>query len=203
MDRVIQQAVLQVLGPIFDAGFSERSHGFRPNRSCHTAMFQVLEELNEGYEWIVDLDIEKFFDTVHQDKLISAIRMKVNEREVLHLIRQFLKAGIMEKGMFYPSDKGTPQGGPLSPLLSNIYLDMMDKELEKRGLAFCRYADDCIILVKSEMAANRVMKSVTNWLERKLFLKVSASKTKVVRPSNASFLDLDFGKTKANGSVNR
>lgn len=197
MDRVIQQAVLQVLGPIFDAGFSERSHGFRPNRSCHTAMFQVLEELNEGYEWIVDLDIEKFFDTVHQDKLISAIRMKVNEREVLHLIRQFLKAGIMEKGMFYPSDKGTPQGGPLSPLLSNIYLDMMDKELEKRGLAFCRYADDCIILVKSEMAANRVMKSVTNWLERKLFLKVSASKTKVVRPSNAQFLGFGFWKDKS------
>lgn len=194
MDRVIQQAVLQVLGPIFDAGFSERSHGFRPNRSCHTAMFQVLGELNEGYEWIVDLDIEKFFDTVHQDKLISAIRTKVNEREVLHLIRQFLKAGIMEKGLFYPSDKGTPQGGPLSPLLSNIYLDMMDKELEKRGLAFCRYADDCIILVKSKMAANRVMKSVTNWLERKLFLKVSASKTKVVRPGNAQFLGFGFWK---------
>ena len=164
-DRVIQQAVAQVFETIYDPAFSEHSYGFRPDRSAHDAMEEVLMHLNEGYEWVIDLDIEKYFDTVNHDRLISCIREKVNEKEILHLIRRFLKAGIMEDGVIQKSEAGTPQGGPLSPILSNIYLDKMDKELENRGLCAVRYADDCDIFVKSEMAANRVMKSITGWLE--------------------------------------
>lgn len=164
-DRVIQQAVAQVFETIYDPAFSEHSYGFRPDRSAHDAMEEVLMHLNEGYEWVIDLDIEKYFDTVNHDRLISCIREKVNEKEILHLIRRFLKAGIMEDGVIQKSEAGTPQGGPLSPILSNIYLDKMDKELENRGLRAVRYADDCDIFVKSEMAANRVMKSITGWLE--------------------------------------
>ena len=178
-DRVIQQAVAQELVRIFDTSFSNYSHGFRPQRSCHTAMEQVLQNLNDGYEWVVDLDIEKYFDTVNHDKLISILREKVNDAKTLHLVRGFLKAGVMENGVICQNDEGVPQGGPLSPVLSNIYLDRLDKELESRGLRFVRYADDVNIFVKSEMAADRVMKSVTSWLERKLSLKVSATKTKV------------------------
>ena len=192
-DRVIQQAIAQVLVEIFDPTFSENSHGFRPQRSCHTAMEQVLQNLNDGYEWVVDLDIEKYFDTNH-DKLISILREKVNDAATLNLIRRFLKAGIMENGVVSSSKEGVPQGGPLSPILSNIYLDKLDKELETRGLRFVRYADDVNVFVKSEMAANRVMKSVVSWLERKLFLKASAEKTKVVRPSKSEFLGFGFWK---------
>lgn len=196
VDRVIQQAIAQVFETIYDPTFSGHSYGFRPNRSAHDAMEEVLDHLNEGYEWVIDLDIEKYFDTVNHDKLISCIREKVNEREVLHLIRRFLKAGVMENGMVEKSEIGTPQGGPLSPILSNIYLNKMDQELESRGLRFVRYADDCDIFVKSEMAANRVMKSMTSWLERKLILKVSATKTKVVRPTKSDFLGFTFWKRK-------
>ena len=178
VDRVIQQAMLQVLSEIYEPVFSEHSYGFRPNRSAHMAMEEVLSYLNEGYEWIVDLDIEKFFDTVNHDKLISILRERVNDSRTLHLIRAYLQAGILDKGLVRSSTIGTPQGGPISVILSNIYLDKFDKELESRNLRFARYADDCIIFVKSEMSANRVMKSVTSWLERKLFLKVSATKTK-------------------------
>ena len=170
---------VQELVKIFDPTFSDYSHGFRPQRSCHTAMEQVLQNLNDGYEWVVDLDIEKYFDTVNHDKLISILREKVNDAATLNLIRRFLKAGIMENGVVSSSKEGVPQGGPLSPILSNIYLDKLDKELETRGLRFVRYADDVNVFVKSEMAANRVMKSVVSWLERKLFLKASAEKTKV------------------------
>lgn len=152
VDTVIQQAVAQVFETIYDPAFSEHSYGFRPDRSAHDAMEEVLMHLNEGYEWVIDLDIEKYFDTVNHDRLISCIREKVNEKEVLHLIRRFLKAGIMEDGVIQKSEAGTPQGGPLSPILSNIYLDKMDKELENRGLRAVRYADDCGIFVKSEMA---------------------------------------------------
>ena len=136
-------------------------------------MKKALEYLNEGYEWIINLDIEKYFDTINHDKSISILREQVNESEVLHLIRSYLKAGVMENGLVSPTDFGAPQGGPLSPIISNIYLDKFDKELESRGLRFVRYADDCNIFVKSEKAADRVMKSVTSWLERKLYLKVN------------------------------
>lgn len=192
VDRVIQQAVAQKLVEMYEPVFSEYSCGFRPDRSCHTAMFKALEYLNEGLEWIVDLDIEKYFDTVNHDKLISILREQMNESTTLHLIRSFLKAGVMEDGLTSPTEEGVPQGGPLSPVLSNIYLDKFDKELESRGLHFVRYADDCNIFVKSEAAANRVMKSVTSWLERKLFLKVNATKTKVTRPSGGAFLGFGY-----------
>lgn len=194
VDRVIQQAVAQKLIPIYENIFSNNSYGFRPNRDCHLAIDKVLMYLNDGYEWIIDLDIEKYFDTVNHDKLISILRENVNDSHTLHLIRSFLRAGIMDNGLILSSTIGMPQGGPLSPILSNIYLDKFDKELEQRGLNFVRYADDCNIFVKSEMAANRVMKSVTSWLERKLFLKVSASKTKVVRPTKSKFLGFTFWK---------
>ena len=196
VDRVIQQAMAQILSRVFEPHFSEYSYGFRPNRSCHTAMEKVLEYLNDGYEWVIDFDIEKFFDTVNHDKLISTLRERVKDDKTLHLIREYLKAGVMENGIVSATTEGVPQGGPLSPVLSNIYLDKLDKELEARGLHFVRYADDFDIFVRSEMAADRVMKSVTSWVERKLFLKVSATKTKVVRPSNSSFLGFGFWKSK-------
>ena len=194
VDRVIQQAIAQKLVPIYENIFSENSYGFRPNRDCHLAIDRVLTHLNNGYEWIIDLDIEKYFDTVNHDKLISILRENVNDSHTLHLIRSFLRAGIMDNGLTLASTIGMPQGGPLSPILSNIYLDKFDKELEQRGLNFVRYADDSNIFVKSEMAADRVMKSVTSWLERKLFLKVSATKTKVVRPTKSKFLGFTFWK---------
>ena len=196
IDRVIQQAIAQKLSPIYEEIFSEYSYGFRPNRDCHGAIMQVLEYLNQGFEWVIDLDIEKYFDTVNHDKLISILREKVNDGHTLHLIRKFLQAGVMDNGLVSSTTIGVPQGGPLSPILSNIYLDKFDKELELRGLHFVRYADDCNIFVKSDVAANRVMKSVTSWLERKLFLKVSATKTKIVRPSNSNFLGFTFWKNK-------
>ncbi len=194
VDRVIQQSIAQKLTPIYENIFSDYSYGFRPGRDCHTAMNKVLEYINEGYEWVIDLDIEAYFDTVNHDKLISILRENVKDSHTIHLVRKFLQAGIMEKGLVKSSTIGTPQGGPLSPILSNIYLDKFDKELEQRGLHFVRYADDCNIFVKSDVAAERVMKSVTSWLERKLFLKVSATKTKIVRPSNSNFLGFTFFK---------
>ncbi len=194
VDRVIQQAVAQKLSQIYDVSFSDDSYGFRPNRNAHDAIYKVLDYLNEGCEWVIDLDIEKYFDTVNHDKLISILREKVNDKATLHLVRAFLRAGVMEKGLISPTEVGVPQGGPLSPILSNIYLDKFDKELEERGLRFVRYADDCNIFVKSELAANRVIKSVTSWLERKLFLKVNATKTKVVRPNDSNFLGFTFWK---------
>ena len=194
VDRVIQQAIAQELSKIYEPLFSNGNYGFRPNRSAHNAIEKVLELLNEGYEWVVDLDIEKYFDTVNHDKLISILREEVNDKTTLHLIRKFLRAGVMENGLISSNIEGMPQGGPLSPILSNIYLNKFDKELESRGLHFVRYADDANILVKSELSANRVMESVTSWLERKLFLKVSATKTKVVRPNDSNFLGFTFLK---------
>ena len=195
VDRVIQQAIAQVLMKIYDPHFSEHSYGFRPGRSAHDAIEEVLEFLNVGYQWVIDLDIEKYFDTVNHDKLISILRERVNDKTTLHLIRAFLKAGVMEDGLVKPNKLGVPQGGPLSPILSNIYLDKMDKELEQRGLHFVRYADDCNIFVKSKKSANRVMKSISSWLERKLFLKVNTTQTKVVRPTKSSFLGFTFWKS--------
>lgn len=196
VDRVVQQMVAQVLSHGYDKYFSNNSYGFRTDRNCHQAVNKALEYLNEGCEWVIDLDIEKYFDTVNHDKLISILRERINDAKTLRLIRQFLRAGVMEDGLTSPSDEGVPQGGPLSPVLSNVYLDKLDKELESRGLRFVRYADDCNIFVKSEMAADRVMKSVTSWLEKKLRLKVSATKTKVVRPTKSAFLGFTFWKSK-------
>lgn len=196
VDRVVQQATAQVLSLGYDKYFSEHSYGFRPGRNCQQAIEEALVYLNEGYEWVIDLDIEKYFDTVNHDKLISILRERINDAKTLRLIRQFLQAGVMENGLISPSKEGVPQGGPISTVLSNVYLDKLDKELEARGLHFVRYADDCNIFVKSEMAADRVMKSVTSWLERKLRLKVSATKTKVVRPTKSNFLGFTFWKSK-------
>jgi RNA-directed DNA polymerase len=196
MDRVVQQAIAQKLGDIYEPKFSDSSYGFRPGRSCQMAIERVIGYLNEGYDWIIDLDIEKFFDKVNHDKLIQVLRLEVNDATTLNLIRKYLKAGVMEKGVFGKTEIGTPQGGPISPILSNILLDQFDKEMEKRGRLFVRYADDVNLFVKSEKAANRVMESVVSWLERKLFLKVNASKTKVVRPTNNKFLGFGFWKGK-------
>lgn len=184
LDRTIQQAIAQPISDIYEEIFSDYSYGFRPGRSCHEAIRQACCYLNGGYEWVVDIDIEQFFDKVNHDKLIQILREQVNNSTTLNLIRKYLKAGVMEKGLEKATTTGVPQGGPLSVVCSNIYLDKLDKELEQRGLRFTRYADDVLIFTKSEKAANRVMYSIRNWLERKLFLKVNATKTKVVRPAN-------------------
>ena len=186
--------VASVLTYEYDNKFSTHSYGFRPNRDCHKAMTEVLAYLNEGRTWIVDFDIEKYFDTVNHDKLISILRENVNDAVILHLIRGFLKSGVMDNGLASPTEEGVPQGGPLSPVLSNVYLDKLDKELEARGLAFVRYADDFVVLTRSQKAAERVMKSVTSWIERKLFLIVSPTKTHVVPPSKGEFLGFGFWK---------
>lgn len=194
LDRTIQQAVAQPISDIYEKIFSEYSYGFRPNRSCHDAIRQALEYLNSGYEWVIDLDIEQFFDKVNHDKLIQILREQVNDSRVLNLIRKYLKAGVMEKGIVKATKTGVPQGGPMSVILSNVYLDKLDKELEQRGLRFVRYADDVLIFTKSEVAANRVMASISSWIERKLFLKVNATKSKVVRPTRSKYLGFTFLK---------
>ena len=194
LDRTIQQAIAQPITDIYEEVFSEYSYGFRPGRSCHDAIKQALEYLNDGYEWVVDIDIEQFFDKVNHDKLIQILREQVNDSTTLNLIRKYLRAGVMENGLEKATKTGVPQGGPLSVILSNIYLDKLDKELEQRGLRFTRYADDVLIFTKSEMSANRVMKSISDWLERKLFLKVNATKTKVVRPTRSKYLGFTFLK---------
>lgn len=194
LDRTIQQAIAEPIAEIYEEVFSENSYGFRPNRSCHTAIKQALKYLNAGYEWVVDIDIEQFFDRVNHDKLIQILREQVNDSTTLNLIRKYLKAGVMENGLEKATKTGVPQGGPLSVICSNIYLDKLDKELEQRGLRFVRYADDVQIYTKSEKAANRVMKSVNEWLERKLYLKVNATKTKVVRPTRSKYLGFTFLK---------
>ena len=194
-DRIIQQAIFQVISPIFEKQFNDNSYGFRPNRSCEQGVVRALEYLNNGYEWIVDIDLEKFFDTVNQDKLITIIGKTITDGDVVSLIRKYLSAGVMEKGIVKATTVGTPQGGNLSPLLSNIMLNELDKELEARGLNFVRYADDCIILVKSEKAANRVLASITKFIEKKLGLKVNAEKSKVTRPAQTKYLGFSFWKS--------
>lgn len=188
VDRLIQQALLQVLTPIFDPDFSEMSFGFRPGRSAHQAVLRARDYVAAGKRWVVDLDIEKFFDRVNHDVLMSRIARKVKDKRILRLIRRYLQAGIMEDGLVSPSREGTPQGGPLSPLLSNILLDELDKELERRGHAFCRYADDCNIYVQSKRAGIRVMESIARFLERCLRLRVNEEKSAVDRPWKRTFL---------------
>ena len=194
LDRTIQQAIAQPISEIYEEVFSEYSYGFRPGRSCHDAIKQALEYLNDGCEWVIDIDIEQFFDKVNHDKLVQILREQVNDSTTLNLIRKYLRAGVMENGLEKATKAGVPQGGPLSVILSNVYLDKLDKELEQRELRFTRYADDVLIFIKSEMAANRVMKSITEWLERKLFLKVNATKTKIVRPTRSKYLGFTFLK---------
>jgi RNA-directed DNA polymerase len=195
-DRIIQQAMVQILSPIFEEQFSNNSFGFRPGKSCEQAVIKALEYLNDGNEWIVDIDLEKFFDTVDQDRLINIIMKTIKDGDVVSLIRKYLSAGVMENGIIKATDRGTPQGGNLSPLLSNIMLNELDKELEARGLNFVRYADDCIILVKSEKAANRVLETITKYIEKKLGLKVNAEKSKVTRPTQTKYLSFSFWKSK-------
>ncbi len=192
IDRIIQQAIVQVISPIFEKQFSETSYGFRPGRSCEQAIVKALEYLNDGYDWIVDLDLEKFFDTVNQDRLITIIGRTIKDGDVVSLIRKYLSAGVMVNGVKQATKVGTPQGGNLSPLLSNIMLNELDKELEARKLNFVRYADDCIILVKSEKAADRVLVSITRFIEKKLGLKVNAEKSKVTRPTETKYLGFSF-----------
>ena len=191
-DRVIQQAIVQVITPLFEPQFSETSYGFRPGRSCEMAIIKALEYFNDGYDWIVDIDLQAFFDNVNQDKLIGIIRRTIKDGRVVSLIRKYLVSGVMINGVVQPTKVGTPQGGNLSPLLSNIMLNELDKELEKRGLRFVRYADDCLIMVRSEKAANHVMESVTRYIENKLGLVVNAEKSRVARPSEIKYLGFGF-----------
>lgn len=196
IDRLIQQAIVQVLTPIYEPLFSDSSYGFRPNRCCEMAIIKALEYMNDGYEWVVDIDLEKFFDNVNHDKLISLLMKNVKNGEIISLIRKFLISGIMIDGEYKESIIGTPQGGNLSPLLSNVMLNELDKELEARGLHFVRYADDCIILVHSTKAADRVMANVSKFIENKLGLKVNMTKSKVSKPNEIKYLGFGFYKDK-------
>lgn len=193
-DRWLQQAVYQVLNPMFEEVFSDSSYGFRPGRKCEDAIVRALELMNDGYDWLVDMDLSKFFDNVNQDILMILVHKVIKDPDTESLIRRFLQSGVLVEGTFEETRIGTPQGGNLSPLLANIYLNEFDKELESRGLRFTRYADDCVIYVRSEAAANRVMKSVIRWLEEKLRVQVNVTKTKVCRPDDTKYLGFSFYK---------
>jgi RNA-directed DNA polymerase len=192
LDRFIQQAVMQVLQRRWDRTFSDHSYGFRPGRSAHQAVEKAQQYIAEGYRWVVDLDLEKFFDRVNHDKLMAKMAERVSDKQLLKLIRAFLRAGVMEGGLVSPVDEGTPQGGPLSPLLSNIVLDEFDRELERRGLRYARYADDSNIYVRSRRAGERVMASITRFITTKLKLKVNDEKSAVARPWTRKFLGFSF-----------
>src|ERR1700680_3916717 len=192
LDRFIQQAVLQVLQRRWDRTFSDHSYGFRPGRSAHQAVARAQQYIAKGHGWCVDLDLEKFFDRVNHDKLMGQIAKRVEDKRLLKLIRAFLNAGVMENGLVGPSVEGTPQGGPLSPLLSNLVLDELDQELERRRHRFVRYADDCNIYVRSERAGQRVMESITQFITQKLKLKVNEAKSAVARPQERKFLGFSF-----------
>ena len=192
VDRLIQQALHQVLSPLFEPDFSESSYGFRPQRSAHQAVLKARQYAREGRRWVVDIDLEKFFDRVNHDILMSRLARRIKDKRVLRLIRRYLQAGMMSNGLTTVRREGTPQGGPLSPLLSNILLDELDKELERRGHKFCRYADDCNVYVQSRSAGERVLKSLTTFLERRLRLKVNAEKSAVARPWARKFLGYSF-----------
>src|SRR5262250_3380782 len=192
LDRFIQQAVMQVLQRRWDRTFSDHSYGFRPGRSAHQAVAQAQQYIAEGHGWCVDLDLEKFFDRVNHDKLMGQIAKRIEDKRLLKLIRAFLNVGVMENGLVSPSVEGTPQGGPFSPLLSNLVLDELDRELEHRGHRFVRYADDCNIYVRSERAGQRVMESITQFITQKLKLKVNETKSAVARPQERKFLGFSF-----------
>lgn len=197
VDRVVQQAVQQVLSPHYEPTFHDGSHGFRPGRSCHTAIQRAKEFLEEGHDWVVDIDLAKFFDEVNHDRLMSRLEQRIADRRVLSLIRQMLQARVvMSDGVVVANERGTPQGGPLSPLLSNIVLDELDQELSERGHRFVRYADDCNVYVKSERAGLRVMTSLKHFIEKRLRLKVNAEKSKVAKPQERSFLGLKLWRQK-------
>ena len=193
-DRWLQQAVYQVLNPIFEEVFSDSSYGFRPGRKCEDAIVKALEYMNDGYDWLVDMDLSKFFDNVNQDILMILVHKVIKDPDTESLIRKFLQSGVLVEGAFLETRVGTPQGGNLSPLLANIYLNELDKELQSRGLRFTRYADDCVIYVRSEAAAKRVMKSITRWLEERLRVQVNIAKTKVCRPNDTKYLGFSFYK---------
>ncbi|MEY8370572.1 group II intron reverse transcriptase/maturase [Aerococcaceae bacterium 50-4] len=193
MDRVIQQAIVQEITPIFEPTFHENSFGFRPGKSAQGAILKFLEYCNEGYDWLVDIDLESFFDKVNHDRLMNLVSRKIHDGDVISLIRKFLVSGVIVNGKFHETKVGTPQGGNLSPILSNIMLNELDNELENRGLRFVRYADDCVIMVKSDFSARRVMRSITRFIEDKLGLKVNATKSKVTRPNDPDMKFLGFG----------
>jgi len=197
VDRMIQQAVMQVLQRKWDGTFSEYSYGFRPGRSAHQAVEAAQQYIAAGHRWCVDLDLEKFFDRVSHDKLMAKIAERVSDKRLLKLIRRFLTAGVMENGLVSPVDEGTPQGGPLPPLLSNVVLDEFDQELERRGLRFARYADDCNVYVRSRRAGQRVMESLTRFITTKLKLKVNEQKSAVARPWERKFLGFSFTASRA------
>lgn len=196
LDRLIQQAIAQVLSPIYEEEFSENSYGFRAQRSAHQAIKKCQEYIEAGYKWAVDIDLARYFDTVNHDKLMRILARKIKDSRVLTLIRKYLQSGVMINGVVMDTEEGTPQGGNLSPLLSNIMLNELDKELTKRGLKFCRYADDCNIYVKSRKAANRVMASITRFIEEKLKLRVNKEKSAVDRPERLKFLGFSFYRKK-------
>ena len=196
LDRFVQQAVMQVLQRRWDPTFSEHSHGFRPRRSAHQAIAKAQQYIAAGHRWVVDLDLEKFFDRVNHDRLMAAIARWVTDKRVLRLIGAFLKVGVLENGLVSPAEEGTPQGGPLSPLLSNIVLDELDRELERRGHRFVRYADDCNIYVRSRRAGQRVMANITRFITRRLKLKVNEAKSAVARPEQRKFLGFSFSRNK-------
>jgi group II intron reverse transcriptase/maturase len=200
-DRFIQQAIAQVLTNIYDSTFSENSYGFRPKKQGHQAVRKAKSYIMEGFTWVVDIDLEKFFDKVNHDKLMGILERRIKDKILLKLIRKYLQSGIMIGGVFHKSEEGTPQGGPLSPLLSNIILDDLDKELESRGLPFVRYADDCNIFVKTRKAAKRVMEGITNFIECKLKLKVNREKSTYDRPWNRKFLGFSYTMSKKNPKV--
>ena len=191
-DRFIQQAIAQVLTPIYEEQFHDHSYGFRPNRCAQQAIMTALDMMNDGNTWIVDIDLEKFFDTVNHDKLMTIIGRTIKDGDIISIVRKFLVIGIMVDNEYEESVIGTPQGGNLSPLLANIMLNELDKEMEKRGLNFVRYADDCIVMVGSEMSANRVMRNLTRFIEEKLGLKVNMTKSKVGRPQGLKYLGFGF-----------
>ena len=191
IDRLVQQAILQVLGPRFDAGFSVHSHGFRPGHSAHQAVLEAQRYIQEGYDWVVDVDLERFFDRVNHDVLMGKLAKRIEDKRMLRIIRGFLKSGLMVDGVVIDRDEGTPQGGPLSPLLANVILDEVDKELEARGHRFVRYADDCNVYVQSKRAGERVMESIRRQLER-LRLRINEAKSAIDRPWNRRFLGFSF-----------
>jgi len=201
LDRLIQQAIAQILTKIYDADFSDNSFGFRPNRSAHQAVKRAQEYVNAGYTEIVEFDLAKFFDTVNHDRLMTTLARRITDKRLLKLIRKYLKSGIMEHGEVVSRSEGTPQGSPLSPILSNIVLDELDKELETRGLKFVRYADDFSIYVRSKKAADRVKEGITKFIEEKLKLKVNKEKSKISRPTKSSLLGFSFYKVKSEWEI--